>query len=266
MGRTPRGGLMAYSRGVRSRRLTAFFVTATVLSWSYWIPVAALDLGWSHFPGLLGPALAAVAVTAATEGRPGLRRLAGSLLRLRVAALWYGVVAAPLLIAVVLVAARSAGGVPWPETSEWSRIGGLPDAGIVGTPLLLLLLNGVGEELGWRGYAVEHLPGGSVRAGLLVVGPWALWHVPTFFLPTGLAGMSLALAAGWLVGLVAGSIVLAWLYRGSGGSTAVAVLFHTSFNLATATAATAEVAAGVSAAVIIGAVTIARRGQASRDR
>lgn len=228
--------------------------------------MAVLDLGWSHVPGLLGPALAAVAVTAATERRRGLRRLAEGLVRVRVPARWYAVAVGPLLVAVALVAARSVGGAPWPETAEWTEIEGLPDAGVVGTAILLLVLNGVGEELGWRGYAVEHLRGGPVRAGLVVAGPWALWHVPVFFLPTGLAGMSPALAAGWLVGLVAGSIVLAWMYRGSGGSTAVAVLFHTFLNLATATAATAAVAAGASVAVIIGAVAIVRRVQAPSDR
>lgn len=250
---------------MKPRRVVAFFTTATLLSWSYWIPVAALDLGWSHVPGLLGPAVAALIVAAATEGRPGLRRLTGGLLRLRVSAVWYAVAAAPFLIAVVLVAARAVSGATWPEPADWVHVDGLPDAGVVGTPILLLVLNGVGEELGWRGYAVDRLPGGPVRTGLVVAGPWALWHLPTFFLPTGLARVN---PAGWLIGLVAGSIVLAWMYRASGGSTAVAVLFHTFFNLGTATGATAAVAPVVSIAVIAGAVTIVRRrrGQAPRER
>lgn len=252
------------------RRVAAFFVVAIGLSWSYWIPVAVLDLGWSHFPGLLGPAVAAVVVTAATEGLPGLRRLAAGLVRWRVPARWYAGAVAPLLVAVLIVGLGALLGGRRPPLSRWAHLDGLPDTNLMGTLLLVLVVNGIGEELGWRGYAVERISGGLTRTGLVVAGPWALWHVPTFFLPTGPGSMGPALAAGWLVGLVAGSIVLTWMYRASGGSTGIAVLFHTFLNLGSATTATAGVAPAVSALVIVAAVVIVaaerRRGQAPSDR
>ena len=49
---------------VRSHPLATFFVLAIGLSWSYWIPNLLTGSDWSHFPGLVGPALAAVVVSA----------------------------------------------------------------------------------------------------------------------------------------------------------------------------------------------------------
>ena len=62
---------------IRDRQLVAFLVLAVLLSWVWWVPVALTGETASHVPGLLGPLVAAVVVTAASEGRAGLRRLRG---------------------------------------------------------------------------------------------------------------------------------------------------------------------------------------------
>ena len=63
-----------------TRALVAFFVLAYALSWSWVIPMAVAHevvrrgVSWpTHLPALLGPAIAALAVTAWTLGRPGVR-------------------------------------------------------------------------------------------------------------------------------------------------------------------------------------------------
>jgi hypothetical protein len=76
------------------------------------------------------------------------------------------------------------------------------------------------------------------------------------------------------LGIVSGSILLAWLYRGSGGSVFVVALWHGSYNLVSGTAAAGEAAAAiVSMAVIVWAVVIvlvevrrARRGHGPTSR
>src|ERR1044071_3986510 len=62
------------------RALVVYFALAYGLSWLWVIPLAAGQLvvrrgeGWpTHYPALLGPAIAAVVVTAWTMGRPGVR-------------------------------------------------------------------------------------------------------------------------------------------------------------------------------------------------
>lgn len=186
--------------------------------------------------------------------------LGARLVRGRVGPRWYVVAVTPYLMALALAGLVTLSGSPWPQLPAWSRIEGLPELGLLETGLVLLVVNGFGEEVGWRGYAVDRLitGHGTVATGLFVAGPWAVWHLPTFFLPTGLASMSPALAVGWLVGLVAGSVVLTWLYVSSGRSIWIVSLFHTALNLGSAVpAAEGVVAAGVSTAVMIGAVLIA---------
>jgi uncharacterized protein len=75
--------------------LMVFFVLAYALSWSWAIPLAAAHMvvrdgvGWpTHFPALLGPAIAAVVVTAWTMSRPGVRDLPARLARWRVPLRW----------------------------------------------------------------------------------------------------------------------------------------------------------------------------------
>ena len=63
---------------VRKHPVVSFFVIAYGLSWAYWIPLAIARVHVSpgsrvtHFPGLLGPALAAFIVTGLTDGMRGI--------------------------------------------------------------------------------------------------------------------------------------------------------------------------------------------------
>src|SRR5512137_2031128 len=92
--------------------LLAFFILMFAISWAIWLPLAlAPDFflrllkrpGWLAFVVVLGgfgPCFAALAVTGATEGIEGLRKLFGRLLIWRVGWMWY-------LVALLLPAAIS---------------------------------------------------------------------------------------------------------------------------------------------------------------
>ncbi len=72
--------------------------------------------------------------------------------------------------------------------------------------------------------------------------------------------MGLAIVPMLLLGMVCGSIILAWLYRASGGSILIVVLWHATYNLVSGTAAAhGLVAAVVTSAVIVWAVANSRR-------
>jgi hypothetical protein len=61
------------------------------------------------------------------------------------------------------------------------------------------------------------------------------------------------------VSITAGSVVLTWMCLGSGGSIWIVALWHTAFNLVTATSAGADLAAPLlSAAVIAAAIVLLR--------
>jgi hypothetical protein len=69
-------------QAIRRHRLAAYYAGALALTWAAWAPLVLGRIvvrpgGWpSHAPGLLGPALAALFVTAVADGRDG--RLSGA--------------------------------------------------------------------------------------------------------------------------------------------------------------------------------------------
>jgi membrane protease YdiL (CAAX protease family) len=247
---------------VRRHPLGAFYLLTFALSWAYWVPDVLAGGHRSHFPGLLGPAIAAIVITGLTRGRAGLRDLGSRMLRWRVPARWYLAAAAPLLVAVVAAAILQLTGVGFPGWAAFGQMPGLPDLGVAGVVAGTLLINGLGEETGWRGLA---LPGfrrwhAKLQASVLVAIPWVLWHLPTFFLDSGYRGtLNPLVLPGFIFGIFAGSIVLTWLYEGAGCSVLLVALWHTSFNLGSATRAGEGVIAPlVTVFVVVSAFVIAR--------
>jgi membrane protease YdiL (CAAX protease family) len=172
-------------------------------------------------------------------------------------------------------------GVHTPSVGDFAVFSGLPSSlGVVGLFLVLLLVNGYGEETGWRGFAVPHLEQRmSPLAAALVVAPlWALWHLPSFFVINNYRQFTAAQVVGWFLGLTCGSIVLTWLYDGSGGSILLVVVWHALYNVVGATAAAhGTLGALVSMVVMVQAIVLvvlyvragrqhgpASRGSASR--
>lgn len=248
---------------VRDRRLTAFVALAFVLSWAWWVPVALAGGTAGHVPGLLGPMLAAVVVTAAFDGRPGLHRLGGRIGAPR----WWALALVPLLLGAVAVVVLRATG-DGPSADDLADMPGVPAWSWSGVFLFVLLVGGLGEEVGWRGLAWVRLRRrlGLRDAALVVTVPWALWHLPLFWIDSGLAGLPAYVLPGWLLGLAAGAVVLGWLYDRS-GSLLVVALAHTAVNMASGTrGGEGAVAAAVSAGVIAAAMAVLAADRRSASR
>ena len=247
---------------IRQRPLRAFFVLAYLFSWSYWVPLALNGGNGSHFPGLLGPMLAAFTVTSITLGRAGVGDLLRRMARWRVPLRWYGAALLPAAAGALGVVAMAIADGDWPSMSQMSTVPGLPAAGFVAVLALVFIINGYGEEVGWRGFAWGHLRErhGTARAAGILGLVWAGWHLPTFWLDSGMRDLDWYVIPGWIIGLMAGAVVLGWLYERSGSSLLIVALFHTFLNMASTTLATAGLPAAVTtAAVIFWAVWILRR-------
>lgn len=257
------------------RELLAFFALAYAISWSQWLPLLVagrvVDRGPdpSHFPGLFGPLVAAFAVTAVTCGRAGTVDLLRRMVRWRVHPGWYLAALSPLGFGAIGLLSLRAIGQPLPDAADFGRMGGIADLPPALLFLALIPLNGYAEEVGWRGFALPRLQQGrsALVASVLLALPWALWHLPMFAVLESYRGMEPAMFPGFLLGLACGSLVLAWLYNGSGGSLLLVALYHGGLNLMAGTvAARGFLAALVSTCVMLNAGVLVALEWSARRR
>ena len=217
---------------IARHQLASFFVLAYAISWILWLPlVISGDGSPTGFGvllvlfGSLVPSSVAIVLVAFMHGKAGVRKLLGRLLVWRVGVGWW--------LAVVLLSALGVGAVGLSVLLG----GDSPDVtvAIPGAVVLLVLSifpgSAGGEEIGWRGFALPHLQ--AVRSALgasVVLGvAWGVWHLPLYL--TGADMRPLSLFAPWVVLTVAVSIILTWMYNGTGGSLLIVVLFHAASNL-----------------------------------
>lgn len=88
-----------------------------------------------------------------------------------------------------------------------------------------------GEEIGWRGYMLTRLVDSKIPAPILISGlVWGLWHTPLIFSGQYASGAHPILSAClFMVGIVAGGYVFAWL-RLSSGSIWPCIWGHSTWN------------------------------------
>jgi membrane protease YdiL (CAAX protease family) len=115
------------------------------------------------------------------------------------------------------------------------------------------------SEVGWRGYVLPRLQSRhSAPLAAVLVGPfWMFWHALTFVFEEAFSELSLVRAFGWALLLVAGSVMLTWLYNGTGGSLLIPILFHGTQDLTLASIAARGEALNAGWAALFLALTVA---------
>ena len=260
---------MATENGRSATNVVAFFALAYLIAWAMWLPLLAAGVlvrqGWwpTHFPGLLAPAVAAMLVTAWREGMSAGLAFVRSALRWRPTIRELGIALSPLgFLVVALPAARLIDG-HWIDPSEFGHFSGLPSSiGPIGVVLALVIVNGLGEEMGWRGFAMPRLQArfGALPGIMLLTVGWAAWHAPLFGLLASYKGFSVALVPAFLFSLGCGAVILAWVYYRTGGSIWACAVWHALYNVASGTdAAQGTVAVIVSTLVVVQAVGLVSR-------
>jgi uncharacterized protein len=242
------------------------------LLWGYWVvamPAGGLQISPAFIAcaiiGGFGPSLAALMVTRLSGGRAALGALLRPLLNWRIG---LGKLAFVLLLfpvaTLVSVAIQSIllGAPKWPDPS------------LLAMALVWPILAALGEELGWRGFLLPRLERrfGLLTAAIVVGVLWGLWHLPADYI--ALKGYGdlfwLAFLINGPIVLTAHSVVMAWIWRTTGGSTFAAVLYHFSVTASAIAAPSAGadgwsgvIAAAIGAGimwVIAIALLIVRRG------
>jgi membrane protease YdiL (CAAX protease family) len=254
--------------------IAAFLIMLYAITWIVFLPVVLQGRGLLALPidlseglafnaivamaSIVGVALPAVLVTAATSGREGVRDLLSRSLRWRVGVRWYLMALFGLLALMLLGASVFLGMAPleallgkWPLFFTMF----LPEV------LLPFLFIQLFEEAGWTGFMQHTLQErrGPIVASVLVAPAFILMHLPPLLIDSEL-GLALLIVTGALVVVaVFFRVVAMWLYNGSGGSVLIVALFHSAFNSATSLGEqkfTGELISGPALLYAVGALVV----------
>lgn len=227
------------------------------ISWLVWAPlIAGAPLPpWWYYIAAAGPAAGALAAVGSERGRASIGPwLARGLFRpvsAGSAALVGGATAAVFAAAAVADRAASGG---WGAVAGIGRTAELPGWPPAATAALLVLSFGLCEELGWRGwlYPRWRRRWGSRRAAAAVGAVWIFWHLPAFLCNPTYSGMGWA-ASGWALSLMAGSVLLSWIYERTGESVAAVAIWHGVFDFISVSDSAGAVIAPVMSAAVLAA-------------
>lgn len=218
-------------------QLPLFFVLS-LTAWVIWIPQAAVALGIRESAisllapvnalSVWGPGFAAILLSLLTVGKTGVQELFHQIRRWRVGFQWYifilffpvGQWVVARALDIVLGQSYELGASP--ILSEFG-----PEQAIM-LPIVIAFAfpNGLGEELGWRGFALPKLQAkynaliSSVIIGLF----WGIWHIP-HWISQGLDLSALPLSVVYLVPV---AILFTWVYNNTDGSLLLVWLLHAS--------------------------------------
>jgi membrane protease YdiL (CAAX protease family) len=220
------------------KQLTQFFIVTFIFSWLLWLPgvltyfdIVAAPAGLLRgleALGAIGPAVVALILSRRLAGKEGLRALLRSAINVK--AHWKFWVGASLMLLCLHAASRLV--LTLISSDLPTSPSGAPPLALIPYAILIFLVGGgLGEEIGWRGYALDRLQEKhpALNAGLLLAAIWIVWHLPLFFYSG--TNQSLIPFWLWLIPVVALGVMMTWVYNNT-GTVFSAALFHTVGNLA----------------------------------
>ena len=226
---------------IRSHPLISYFFLAYAGMWLLVAPLVldtfemiqlsdGMSLLLFALSSLSGPTLAAYVVTGVLEGKAGMGRLFRRTFQFRAGLQWYAV--ALFVFLSIWLAAYS------------FLYNGAPLAALAANPSLListflpgvllgLLIPSIGEEPGWRGFALPRMQAayGPVLATILLGTLHGVWHLPALFTPL----LGPFTVDGFLVFVLtaaAGTFIYTWVFNNTRGSVWIAMVMHAASNAA----------------------------------
>jgi membrane protease YdiL (CAAX protease family) len=189
-----------------------------------------------YFLAVYAPSLVAIVLTVFWRGWPSGLQLIGTLRPRKANLPFYLAVLLgwPILDRLALAVQGMVTGTPtaWLDFGRWYM------APVLILAQLAIDAGPLGEELGWRGYALPRLLSGprSVLGAALLLGViWGVWHLPAFFV-AGTSQHDAHMGIFWLIlGTTLSSVIMTWLYRHTNGDVlASGLLVHLMNNLTSA--------------------------------
>jgi len=214
---------------VQRHPLFSFFTLAFVITWLLALPSMLFGMPFKPFQtmGSYGPFLAAVIVSAALgrgELKALIRRMTNFDFRLR----WYLLAIFGSVFLYLLVAALAGAPLMQSLSEKWTLIFTL----YLPALFTAYLVNPIGEETGWTGFAVSHLQKRfSPWLSAVILGVvWAVWHLPAYFVPSEMGAFNPVSFVFFVLISIFLRILWTWVTNHSNASGIVAILLHASSN------------------------------------
>ena len=222
-----------------------YFILALGWSWLFWITVVLTGMDISVTPGivlfvigLFGPAVSAILLTCLTGDKQERREYWNRLISFkRIGPRWYAIIIliAPVYsVLAILSGLVIKGNIPAVDTAVRYVTHPLT---IIPFAIVKMVYGPLPEELGWRGYALDRLQRkwNALFSSLVLGVIWAVWHTPMFFMRGSLMSEVFPLWSTqfWVAmgpGILAGAVVMTWIYNNTQRSTLAAILFHFMMN------------------------------------
>lgn len=217
--------------------LMLFFGLSFLVSWSVWTfqIVSGSSSQILFWVAGFGPTIAALLLTAWRGGRSSVWEFLGRLLQWRVGLRWYGfgLFGTPLVMLLALGVHMLMGGNRPQFVDPNHLVTSIEQwPGILIVFVYVFIFTALGEEPGWRGYALPRLQMrfspffSSLILGLV----WACWHLPLFWMA---GNFHQDLPVSWFLLQVLGSTFLyTWIFHHTRGNLLIMLFFHTSSNTA----------------------------------
>lgn len=214
---------------VQQSPLLAFFTLTILITWLLSLPSLLFGMPFKPFQtaGAYGPLLSAVIVSAAL-GREELKSLFHRMTNFRFGLGWYLLSIFGYILLYLLVAGLSGAPLMQSLTDKWSLIFTLY------LPALFTsyLVNPIGEETGWTGFALPYLQNrfapwlSAVILGVV----WAGWHLPAYFVPSEMGAFNPVNFIFFVLISISIRIIWIWVTNNANGSGITGVLLHASSN------------------------------------
>lgn len=220
---------------IRNKPLVIFFLLAFILAWSLMGMAIADNYGWFELSlsiepllivGSWVPNIAAFLVIAfVLKKEGGIRELLNGWLRFRVPVFWYLATLIPIILAVfsILLYRLMYGEAPVANIV-------VDPVGMIALIVMITITGAMGEELGWRGFALPRLQSrmSALSASLLLGILWALWHAPLWF--AGLGFEQIPFGAYTIIA-ISFTMLVTWVFNNTNGNLLLASLLHLSLNI-----------------------------------
>jgi uncharacterized protein len=214
---------------IKKHPLPTFFTLAILITWLISLPSLLFGMPFKPFQtaGAYGPFLAAMIVSAAL-GSGELKSLFSRMTKFRFGLRWYLIVIFGNVLLYLLVTSLSGAPLIQAISEKWTLIFTLY------LPALFTsyLVNPIGEETGWTGFALPHLQKrfkpwlAAVILGVI----WAIWHLPAFFVPSEMGAFNPVNFVFFVLSSIFIRIVWTWVTNNAQGSGIAGILLHASSN------------------------------------